>query len=97
MREFEVPRCEAHAFVCTNERTNGKDSCGPIGGKELVDLLKARARAEGLSGTHWITRTGCLGFCNPEGAVIKVQRGPEAKWFTAAKPADLEWIWNEIR
>jgi predicted metal-binding protein len=96
MKEFEVPQCKVHVLVCTNERDNGKDSCGPIGGKACFLALKERTKREGRAASHWVTRTGCLGFCNPVGAVVKIERAEGDRWFKGVQEADLELLWKAI-
>ena len=60
-----------HVFVCVNDR-NGKSSCGPkITLQEFMNV-KSWIQDNGLSGSVYCTRTGCLGFCNSEGGVVAI-------------------------
>ena len=81
---------EKHVFVCVNERTDGRDCCADVGGKEIFLELKKFVISHGLAGRIWVTKTGCLGFCNPVGTTIVVY--PERKWFFEVTMKDLEHI-----
>jgi len=98
MKSLDCKECEVHVLVCTNERTPEKSSCKKVGGHELYAALKQKLKDEKKYDTHWITRTGCLGFCNDVGAVVAIYRKgrPEAQWFTDVMPEDFDTIWNEI-
>ena len=62
-----------HLFVCTNERIPGsgddKPSCGPRVTQADVKNLKQWIADQGLSQRVYVTRTGCLGFCNTQASV----------------------------
>ncbi|HIH26174.1 (2Fe-2S) ferredoxin domain-containing protein [Candidatus Woesearchaeota archaeon] len=83
-----------HVIVCVNEREN-EDCCINVGGMELFLYLKNYVKSNGLSGSVWITRSKCLGFCNSTGAVAVIY--PEGKWFTEIKEEDYEEIIKEIK
>lgn len=89
--------CEVHVLVCTNERAPGKDSCRLVGGQEFYQRIKERIRDEGLVRTHWATRTGCLGFCNPVGTTVTIHRkGQSPQWLTEVRLEDFDSVWREI-
>jgi (2Fe-2S) ferredoxin len=97
MKEVDASGCRVHVLVCTNERKDGMVSCKPVGGYDLYLALKDRARAAGIRATHWVTRTGCLGWCNAVGTTVCIERRGEApRWFAEVTPADLERIWDAI-
>lgn len=79
-----------HVLVCVNERENGKDCCKHVNGYESFMELKNFVRANGLTNDIWVTKTGCLGFCNDTGCTIAVY--PEKVWFLQTKKEDLENI-----
>ena len=59
--------------------------------------MKQKLKDTGLSATHWVTRTGCLGFCNNVGTTVTIHpEGKPTAWFTEVTEADFERIWNEI-
>ena len=83
-----------HILVCANEREHGKDCCAHVEGYEIFHELKDFVKANGLSSSVWITRTGCLGFCNNIGATIVIY--PEQLWFTEVKKEDIGKIKDYI-
>jgi (2Fe-2S) ferredoxin len=90
--------CKVHVCVCTNERTDGRTACADFGGKDFFSALKLKVKSEGLSASHWITRTGCLGFCNTVGTTVVIHRtGQSSEWFSEVTAADFESIWEKIR
>lgn len=74
-------KLEAHLFICTNERVNGKASCGLHGGNALRDKLKEISKSpdKGWAQKVRINKAGCLGRCS-EGAVCVLY--PQGEWFT---------------
>jgi (2Fe-2S) ferredoxin len=97
MKSLDCKECSVHVLVCTNERIPIKASCKKVGGQELYAALKQKLKDENLYDTHWITRTGCLGFCNEVGAVVTIYRkGQEPQWFTDVTSEDFDTIWKEI-
>lgn len=97
MKPIDVRQCKVQVLVCANER-DGQMSCLPNGGRDFFMRLKDRARAEGMLGTHWITMTRCLGFCNKVGTTV-VLHAPEvpAQWFNEVTADDFETIWEKVR
>ena len=79
-----------HILVCTNERETGKDCCSHVKGYEIFRELKDWVKANGLSSSIWVTRTGCLGFCNNVGATIVVY--PDQLWFNQVTKNDMQKI-----
>jgi len=79
-----------HILVCTNERNDGRDCCSNVKGCEIFAELKNFVRASGLSSSVWITRTGCLGFCNDAGTTIAIY--PEQLLFKEVKMEDINKI-----
>jgi len=78
-----------HVFVCVNERDNGS-YCKNVGGFEAFMELKKFVRDRNLVKDIWVTRTGCMGFCNDVGCTIAVY--PENVWFQQTTKDDLERV-----
>ena len=78
-----------HILVCTNERTE-RDCCSNVQGYEIFRELKDWTKSNGLSSKIWITRTGCLGFCNDKGATIVIY--PDQLWFKEVKKDEVQKI-----
>lgn len=72
------PKWQTLVLVCTNERAPDapKPSCGPQGGPELRDWLKARLKEEGLWGRVRVLSTGCLDVCR-SGVTVVLDGGRE--------------------
>ncbi len=97
MKPVDVSGCKTHIFVCTNERPEGKSCCKRVGGDVLFQTLKQRVRGSSLSGSCFVTRTGCLGYCNDVGSTVKIQsQGEEDRWFTEVVASDLDSLWEQI-
>ena len=79
-----------HILVCTNERTDGRSHCSKTGSVEIYKELKDFVKEKGLRSLIWVTRTGCLGFCNDVGATVVVY--PDNLWFKEVAKNDLQKI-----
>ena len=94
-----MARYERIVFVCTNEGREGdeKARCGKQGGQQLLDRLKARAKAEGMKGRVRITRSGCLDLCARGCAALAVG-GPQPDreaWYIHLTPDDADKLFEE--
>ena len=78
-----------HVLVCVNERTDGSDCCANVHGKEIFLELKKWA-IQNSNSDIWITKTGCLGFCNNIGTTIVIY--PKKIWFMETTMKDIEKI-----
>jgi len=97
MKHIDADECTVHVLVCTNERPLPKNSCKLVGGQEFYQRIKTKLKDTGLSRTHWATRTGCLGFCNPVGTTVTIHaKGRPPRWFSEVTDADFDFIWDEI-
>ena len=83
-----------HILVCTNERETGKDCCSHVKGYEIFRELKDWVKSTGLAGSVWVTRTGCLGFCNGVGATIVIY--PDQIWFKEVEREEVQSIKDMI-
>lgn len=83
-----------HIFVCVNELDNPeKDFCNKVGGSDIYFKLKEAVAQKGLVGLVYITRTRCLGFCNPVGTTIAVYtKGGDGKWYHQVKLEEVNTI-----
>ncbi|MFM8268816.1 MAG: (2Fe-2S) ferredoxin domain-containing protein [Pseudomonadota bacterium] len=89
--------CKVAVFVCVNERPAEKVSCAKVGGLEFYQSLKERVKHVGLQNSFWISRTGCLGFCNETGTTVAIfKTGKPPVWYNEVKMEHLEAIWKEI-
>lgn len=84
---------KAHLFICTHKR-DGKDSCGPAGGEDLVDELKKWVKHESLKKDVKVSRSGCLGQC--EKGVVAVCY-PQGTWYSKLKRKDAETLMKELK
>ncbi|MBI4150059.1 (2Fe-2S) ferredoxin domain-containing protein [Candidatus Woesearchaeota archaeon] len=90
MEPLPVLNPRKHVFVCTNKREPEKSCCSHVGGEEIFYALKDYVKSHGLASRVWVTRTGCLGFCNNKGTSIVVY--PDQKWFLQVTKEDLHTI-----
>ncbi len=78
-----------HIFVCVNERQDiNKSACAKVAGLEIFAKLKQEVLSRGLNA--WVTKTGCMGFCNDVGATVAIY--PDKKLFTHVKEEDIPKI-----
>ena len=97
MVEVNSTGCKVAVLVCVNERPAEKTSCLKVGGLDFYMALKERVKSAQLQHSHWISRTGCLGFCNKVGTTVCVIKKPEGpRWFNEVTLNDLDLIWKEI-
>ncbi len=94
MKEVKSPLPEKHIFVCVNERDSSKDHCSKVGGLEIFHKIKANVMSNGLASRVWVTKTKCLGFCNPVGTTIAVY--PEQKIFTEVGVEEVDKLLEDI-
>lgn len=80
-------------FVCTNERADG-DCCASVHGMEIFRALKQWVREQGLTQSVWVTRTGCMTFCNDTGTTVVIH--PQNVWFTKVVMGDLAELEEQI-
>jgi|SRR3989338_3937976 len=83
-----------HIMVCTNERESERECCSKVQGYEIFRELKDWVKSKGLASKIWVTRTGCLGFCNSIGATIAIY--PDQLWFKEVKKEEVQNIKNFI-
>ncbi len=97
MNEIDSKNCLVHVCVCTNQRPDGRTGCDDFGGTAFHKRLKDKLKTSGKIRTHWVTRTGCLGFCNTVGTTVTIhRRGEPSRWFSEVTDADFDSVWEEI-
>ena len=80
-----------HLFVCTNQKSEGKQCCAQAGGDVFFSYLKSKLRELGLHGPGKcrVSKSGCLGRCGLGPCLVIY---PEGVWYTYASFADLDEI-----
>ena len=80
-----------HVFLCTNQKSAGKQCCANSGGEPFFDYLKTRLLELDLHGPGKIrvSKTGCLGRC-ASGPCIVIY--PEGVWYSYTSFNDIDQI-----
>lgn len=79
-----------HIFICINERTDGRKSCGEATGMALVDAFKKELAAQGVRGSEVrAQKAGCLDICNFGPALVVY---PEGVFYGEVSLADIPEI-----
>jgi (2Fe-2S) ferredoxin len=80
-----------HLFFCTNQRSDGCNSCGDHNAQAMRDHAKARCKALGIHGEGKvrINSAGCLDRCS-EGPVVVVY--PDEVWYRYVDREDIDEI-----
>ncbi|MCS6996787.1 MAG: (2Fe-2S) ferredoxin domain-containing protein [Casimicrobiaceae bacterium] len=83
-----------HVFFCTNERDDGRPSCGARCSAELRDYAKAQVKALGLAGKGQVrvNMSGCLDRCD-EGPTVVVY--PEGVWYRISSREEVDELIRE--
>ena len=78
MREIKATNI-MHVFICVNEKVK-KDSCSPtISSLDYYEIKRWARETAKIVPEVFITKTGCIGFCNPVGGTIAIY--PQKKFF----------------
>lgn len=80
---------DKHVFICTNQRDNGKESCGEAKGLKLVELFKKAIKNRQLNIQVRAQRAGCLDVCEFGPALVVY---PEGVFYGNVKESDVEEI-----
>ena len=64
-----------HIFICTNDRDNGKKSCGSLKGMALVEEFKKLLIRDRLQVEIRAQRAGCLDVCDFGPALVVYPEG----------------------
>lgn len=83
-----------HVFFCTNERDDGRPSCGERCSADLRDYAKSRVKALGLAGQGRVrvNMAGCLDRCD-EGPTVVIY--PEGTWYRVNSREDVDELIRE--
>lgn len=83
-----------HAFVCTNQRNDGRKCCADGGAAVLREYAKARIKEleENGRGKVRVNASGCLDRCG-KGPVMVVY--PGEAWYAPKSKEDIEEIIQE--
>jgi predicted metal-binding protein len=77
----DLPQFDAHLFICTNRKAEGKASCAPKGSEALRDRVKEAAAKHSTQHPGRkirVNASGCLGQCSQGIAAVCY---PGAQWF----------------
>lgn len=82
---------QRHIFFCTNQRTDGRASCGDHHSADAAGHCKQAVKAAGLNGPGMVrvNQAGCLDRC-AAGPVCVVY--PEAVWYSFLDKHDIDEI-----
>ena len=84
-----------HAFVCTQEKSEGVPCCSVAGSFRVLDALHHELGRQGLSDEVQVSSCGCLGICD-SGPVMVVY--PEGVWYTKLTAEDVpELVSSHLR
>ncbi|MDX2195893.1 MAG: (2Fe-2S) ferredoxin domain-containing protein [Cytophagales bacterium] len=78
-----------HIFICTNERDNGKKSCGISHGMALVEEFKKHILYHKLHVEVRAQRAGCIDVCDFGPAIVVY---PEGVFYGNVQIQDVEEI-----
>ena len=94
MKTREELGYDVHVLVCVNERPS-RSCCANVAGGDIFLALKRWVAESGLTRRVWVTKTGCLGFCNDTGANVVLY--PAGHWFLHTTSANTNVVVEEIR
>ena len=80
-----------HIFICTNQKVEGKKSCGEAHGMELVEAFKALIKEHSLLVDVRAQRAGCLDVCAFGPALVVY---PEGIFYGKVTVEDVKEIFN---
>lgn len=61
----------------------------------MADALRLAVQQGPLRGKVWVTQTGCLTFCNPNGATVVAY--PAGQWFSEVTVADVPALVKQLQ
>ena len=82
-----------HLFFCTNQRADGRASCGDHGAARVREYAKAKSKALGLAGRGGVrvNTAGCLDRCDLGPALVIY---PEGVWYAYVDEDDVDEIFE---
>jgi (2Fe-2S) ferredoxin len=78
-----------HAFVCTQEKSEGATCCAAGGSAKVLEALHRELGAAGLSDDVQVSSCGCLGLCESGPVMILY---PNGAWYTKLTPEAVPGI-----
>jgi (2Fe-2S) ferredoxin len=86
-----MSRYQRHIFVCLNERPpeDARGSCAAKGSAAVRDRFREELKKRGLASRVRTNNAGCLDAC-AHGTTVVIY--PDAVWYGAVKPEDVEEI-----
>ena len=84
-----------HVFICGHERPEGasRPSCKKRGSLELLSVIKAAGRDQGLENIR-IQKSGCLDFCENGIACVVY---PEGTWYRLSPDIDVKSMIENLK
>ena len=91
----ERPGYERHVFICGHERPEGasRPSCNQRGSLELLSVVKAEGRKQGLENIR-IQKSGCLDFCENGIACVVYHEGI---WYRLSPDIDVKSLIENLK
>lgn len=78
-----------HAFLCTQEKSDGATCCAGGGSAKVLEALNRELGAAGLSDEVQVSSCGCLGLCESGPVMILY---PNGAWYTKLTPEAIPEI-----
>jgi predicted metal-binding protein len=97
MQDITFPKPKVHLFVCVNQRhpDHPTPSCRPTITPEQINKLKLWVSQQGLARDVYVTKSKCLGFCDPKFSVAVIY--PKGRFVKYLKIEELkELIMQEL-
>jgi len=89
-----MPIPDILCFVCTNERPEGRESCGGTHqSMEFLQALRDELKKRGLRPAIRVTRSGCLGRCQQGPFALVV---PGMEWLEEFKLQDVKKVADQL-
>ena len=88
MQQQAVPY-QKIVFVCVNRRAAGEVCCAERGSEAVVEALKSRVKALGLSRHIRVSKSGCQDLCAKGPGVMVF---PDGVWYSGVTLDDIDPI-----
>lgn len=77
-----------HVLVCTNDRDAEYACCADVGGREVLNAVRAWLRERDVFWSSvYVAETSCLGLCSAEGTAVAIQ--PRNEWYSDVTPDEV--------
>jgi (2Fe-2S) ferredoxin len=81
-----------HIFICTNQKPDGKKSCGEAQGMQLVEAFKQLVKGNNLSVEVRAQKAGCLDVCAFGPSLVVY---PEGVFYGKVQLEDVQEIFDQ--